>query len=86
MLKGQGQLKQRQPSFNSVKELANRGLGQRVSASTAQPYYNASLSSTAAQIQLDATQVRAPLQGVVDERKVEIGDTVQVNQPLAVVC
>jgi multidrug efflux system membrane fusion protein len=46
---------------------------------------NAQAELTAAQIQLDATQVRAPFAGVVDERKVEIGDTVQVNQPLAVV-
>ncbi len=79
-------LKQRQLEANSVKELANRGLSNESQQAQAQTLLaNAQAELTAAQIQLDATQVRAPFAGVVDERKVEIGDTVQVNQPLAVV-
>lgn len=78
--------KQRQIEANSAKELSNRGLSNEAQLAQAQTLLaNAQAELTAAQIQLDATQVRAPFAGIVDERKVEVGDTVQINQALAVV-
>lgn len=78
-------LKQRQMEAQSARELAAKDLAnesQVVQADTR--LANAEADYTLAKIQLDNTKIRAPFDGIVDQRMVEVGDFIRENTPVAV--
>lgn len=81
----QANLRQRQMEAQGAKELANKGLAnesQTVQAETL--LANAEADYTLAKIQLDNTKIRAPFDGIVDQRMVEVGDFIRDNTAVAV--
>lgn len=78
-------LKQRKMESKSVQDLAKKGLAnesQTVQAETL--LANAEADYTLAKLQLDNTKIRAPFDGIVDQRMVEVGDYIRDNTPVAV--
>lgn len=76
-------LEQRQIEANSTQKLAERGLAndsQLALAKTA--LANAKAEYTQAKIQLEGTIIRAPFDGILDQRYVEIGDFIRDNTPV----
>ena len=79
-------LKQRRIEADSARQLAAKGLAnesQLAQAETALANAEAELSH--ASIQLDATKIRAPFAGIIDQRFVETGDFVKDSTPLLTV-
>lgn len=78
-------LKQRRLEARSARELAQKGLANEAQLAQADTLLaNAEAELTNARIQLGATRIRAPFDGVVDQRLVEIGDFVREGDALAV--
>lgn len=76
-------LKQRQLEARSARQLSERGLANESQlAQAATVLANAEAELTNARIQLDASKIRAPFAGIVDQRMVEIGDFVKDSSPL----
>ncbi len=79
-------LKQRQLEARSARQLSERGLANESQlAQAATALANAEAELTNAHIQLNATKIRAPFTGIVDQRTVEIGDFVKDSSPLLTV-
>lgn len=79
-------LKQRQLEARSARQLSERGLANESQlAQAATALANAEAELTNARIQLNATKIRAPFAGIVDQRMVEIGDFVKDSSPLLTV-
>lgn len=79
-------LRQRQIEARSARQLKEKGLAndsQLAQAETA--LANAEAELTNAKIQLNATTIRAPFDGIVDERNVEVGDFVKDGNALVTV-
>lgn len=76
-------LKQRQLEAQSTQELFNKGLANDALLAQAQTALaNAEAAMMKARIQLNATKVRAPFDGIVDQRMVEVGDFVNDSQAI----
>lgn len=78
--------RQRKIELNSARQLKERGLSndvQIVQAETAMASAEAEL--THARIQLDATLIRAPFSGIIDQQFVEMGDFVSENSMIATI-
>lgn len=79
-------LQQRQLEARSARQLSERGLANESQlAQAATALANAEAELTNARIQLNATKIRAPFTGIVDQRMVEIGDFVKDSSPLLTV-
>lgn len=76
-------LKQRQIEADSARKLADRGLANASQlAQTQTALANAEAELIQARIQVNASKIRAPFDGIVDQRQVEIGDFVKDGQSL----
>lgn len=79
-------LQQRQLEARSARQLSERGLANESQlAQAATALANSEAELTNARIQLNATKIRAPFTGIVDQRMVEIGDFVKDSSPLLTV-
>jgi len=79
-------LKQRRIEANSARRLADKGLANEAQLAQADTALaNAEAELTNAHIQLDATRIRAPFDGIIDQRFVELGDFVKDSTPLLTV-
>ena len=77
------QVRQRQLEFESGQSLKKKGLFNEAQLAEAQTNLaNARAELTNATLNLGATKIRAPFDGIVDQRYVEIGDYVQDNSPI----
>lgn len=79
-------LRQRQIEARSARELRQKGLANESQLAQAETALaNAEAELTNARLQLNATEIRAPFDGIVDSRAVEIGDFVKDGAPLVTV-
>ena len=79
-------LKQRQLEAESAHKLQQRGLANESQVAQAETALaDAEAELTNARIQLNATSIRAPFDGIIDQRYVEIGDFVKDSSPLVTV-
>ncbi|MDK2779378.1 MAG: efflux RND transporter periplasmic adaptor subunit [Pseudomonadota bacterium] len=79
-------MKQRRLEAESARKLAARGLANDAEVAQAETVLaNAEAELTYARIQLSATRIRAPFDGIVDQRDVEKGDFVQEGNQLVTV-
>lgn len=79
-------LKQRQLEAQSARKLNQQGLANAAELAKAQTQLaNAEAELTNAKLQLQASQIRAPFDGIVDQRMVEVGDFVQDGNALVTV-
>lgn len=77
-------LEQRQIETNSTEKLAEKGLANDAQLAQARTALaNAKADYTQAKIQLDGTTIRAPFDGILDQRFVEVGDFIRDNTPVA---
>ncbi len=79
-------LKQRRLEAQSARQLREQGLTNAAELARTQTLLaNAEAELTNARLQLQASQIRAPFDGIVDQRQVEVGDFVQDGAPLVTV-
>ncbi|MCD4747805.1 MAG: efflux RND transporter periplasmic adaptor subunit [Thermoanaerobaculales bacterium] len=83
LAKASSQLAQREREFNRQKSLFDQKLvSEQVFIDAEYQFDQASIALEDAKRELDYTEVRAPISGVVTERSVNLGDFVSVNQSL----
>ena len=76
-------LKQRQIEAKSAKQLFDKGLANEAQLAQAETALaNAEADMIQSRIQVDATKIRAPFAGIVDQRMVEVGDFVKDSQSI----
>ncbi|WP_420590405.1 efflux RND transporter periplasmic adaptor subunit [Bacterioplanoides sp.] len=79
-------LKQRQLEAQSAQKLFNKDLANEAQLAQAQTALaNAEAEMIQARIQVNATKIRAPFDGIVDQRMVEVGDFVKDSQAIITV-
>ena len=79
-------LKQRQLEAQSAQTLFNKELANEAQLAQAQTALaNAEAEMIQARIQVNATKIRAPFDGIVDQRMVEVGDFVKDSQAIITV-
>ncbi len=77
-------VKQRKIEYDAAKKLIKQGFASDVRlAQTQSAYESARASLTRAQIDLDKTIVKAPFDGILGKRHVDIGDYVRIGDPLS---
>tara|TARA_B100001109_G_C18864753_1_gene476418 strand:+ start:10074 stop:11285 length:1212 start_codon:yes stop_codon:yes gene_type:complete len=82
----QAALRQRRIEADSARRLADKGLANQAQVAQADTALaNAEAELTNARIQLAATRIKAPFDGIIDQRFVEIGDFVKDSTPLLTV-
>ncbi len=82
----EAQVAQRQIEFDAAEELASQGFNSEIRKAEAQSLLAASRYALAhARMMLERVEITAPFGGVVDDRMVEIGDFVDVGQPVAMI-
>ena len=78
-------LRQRRIELDAARKLGEKGFQAETSVALAEANFAAAEAAvTRAELDLDHTVVEAPFAGVLDRRHVEIGDFVDVGDPLAV--
>lgn len=77
-------VRQRQLEFDASRKLAAKGYRARTSAAAAEAALDAAHAAVAQiETEIDHTSIRAPFDGVVEVRHVEIGDYLKVGEPIA---
>ncbi len=79
-------LAQRRAEYDAAQELGERGFRSDIQRSGARAAFNAAQANLrAAEVEVERTRIRAPFEGILDERHVNIGDYMSPGAPCGVV-
>jgi len=79
-------LAQRRAEYDAAQELGERGFRSDIQrAGSRAAFHSAQASLAAAEVALERTQIRAPFDGILDERHVNVGDYMSLGTPCGVV-
>lgn len=79
-------LELRQTEFDAAASLSKKNLRSQIALSEARALLTAAMASLEGiKVDIDRTRIRAPFDGVVDQRFVELGDYMKVGEPVATI-
>ncbi len=80
----QALVRQREIEYRAAQQLSEKGYRARTQVAAAEAALDAAKAAlTSTQIEIARTVIRAPIDGVVEKRRVEVGDYVQAGDPVA---
>jgi multidrug efflux system membrane fusion protein len=86
VLEAEAVLRQRKLELEAAERLGEKGFQAETDVAQAEAYYAAAQAALKrAKLDLDHTEIRAPFAGVLEHRSVEIGDFVDIGDPIATV-
>ena len=86
ILEAKAVLRQRQIELDAAKKLNEKGFQAETNVAQAEANHaSAEAALRRAELDLDYTRIRAPFDGVLDHRNVEIGDFVDIGEPIATI-
>ena len=79
-------LRQRQTEYKAASSLSKKNLRSKIALAEAEAQLNAAQASLEQiRVDIERTHIRAPFDGVVDQRMVELGDYVKIGEPVATI-
>jgi multidrug efflux system membrane fusion protein len=79
-------LDQRQTEFEAATSLSKKNLRSKIALSEARALLNAAKAGLESiRVDMDRTEIRAPFDGFVDQRFVELGDYMKVGEPIVTI-
>lgn len=79
-------LKQRQIEYDAAKTLADKGYRSETAVAEAAANLEVARSAvTSMEVEISYTRITAPFEGQIDDRMVEIGDFVEIGEPMALI-
>ena len=79
-------LRQRQTEYKAASSLSKKNLRSKIALAEAEAQLNAAQASLEQiRVDIERTNIRAPFDGVVDQRMVELGDYVKIGEPVATI-
>ncbi|MDP6530905.1 MAG: efflux RND transporter periplasmic adaptor subunit, partial [Arenicellales bacterium] len=79
-------LRQRQTEYKAASSLSKKNLRSKIALTEAEAQLNAAQASLEQiRVDIERTHIRAPFDGVVDQRMVELGDYVKIGEPVATI-
>ncbi|MFC7332271.1 efflux RND transporter periplasmic adaptor subunit [Rhodocista pekingensis] len=76
----------RKTEWDAARRLADQGFSSEIRRAETKAAYEAALAAVkAAELALEKTEIKAPFEGIVDSRPVELGDFVDVGDPIATI-
>jgi multidrug efflux system membrane fusion protein len=79
-------LRQRQTEYKAASSLSKKNLRSKIALAEAEAQLNAAQASVEQiRVDIERTHIRAPFDGVVDQRMVELGDYVKIGEPVATI-
>ncbi len=86
LLEAKAILRQRRIEMDAAKQLNEKGFQAETNVAEAEANYAiADAALKRAELDLEHTQIRAPIDGVLDHRAVEIGDLIDIGEPVATI-
>ena len=79
-------LKQRETEYQAASSLSKKNLRSKIALTEAEAKLNAAQASLEQiRVDIERTYIRAPFDGVVDQRMVELGDYIKIGEPVATI-
>lgn len=86
VLEARAILRQRKIELDAAKKLNEKGFQAETNVAVAEANYaTAEAALRRAELDLDHTKIKAPIDGILDHRDVEIGDLIDIGEPVATI-